>query len=442
MIRKGRLARLTTLGGMAAGLASDVAGAGVRAATQTRDAAADQLHKRTAERMAAVLGDMKGLPLKFGQLLSYLDDAIPEAHRHHYEDILGTLQNRTPPLSWDEIQPVIETDLGGPVEERFASFDTEPVAAASIGQVYRATLPGGIPVAVKVQYPGVAEAIQADLANVGVLVQSLQTLMRSDFEHILGDITRRLTEECDYELEATNQAAFALAWADDPDVVVPNIFPSHCGRRVLCSEWIEAWDYPTMMAQASDELKSQYGRLLFRFSYRSLYQHRLLNADPHPGNYLFFPDGRIAFIDFGCVQPFTEEQVEGFRTLRFAITDRTVTEHTFRQLAIAHMGLPEDVDTELLALLRRYLTLTYLPVMAEQPWRYTREYTAQLTDLGLEARTTVARVAMRGGLANPDSPGLVFLNRLTFGLTTILANLQAEADWRQALIDDGIDNRS
>lgn len=424
---------------MAAGIASEVAGAGVRAATQTRDTAADQLHKRTAERLAAVLGEMKGLPLKFGQLLSYLDDAIPEAHRHHYEDILGTLQDSTPPLSWDEIRPVIESDLNGSIETLFESFDTVPVAAASIGQVYRATLPGSIQVAVKVQYPGVAEAIDADLANVGTLVQSLQTLMRSDFEHILHDITHRLKEECDYELEATNQAAFALAWVNDPDVVVPNIFPSHCGRRVLTSEWIDAWDYATMMEQASDELKSRYGRLLFRFSYASLYQHRMLNADPHPGNYLFYPDGRIAFIDFGCVQPFSEEQVEGFRTIRFAITDGTVTEHTFRQLAIRHMGLPESVDDELLNLLRRYLTLTYLPVMAQQPWRYTREYTQQLTQLGLEAKTTVARVAMRGGLANPDSPGLVFLNRLTFGLTTILANLQAEADWRQALVEDGVD---
>ena len=135
---------------MAAGIASEVAGAGVRAATQTRDTAADQLHKRTAERLAAVLGEMKGLPLKFGQLLSYLDDAIPEAHRHHYEDILGMLQDSTPPLSWDEIRPVIESDLNGSIETLFESFDTEPVAAASIGQVYRATLPGKIQVAVKV----------------------------------------------------------------------------------------------------------------------------------------------------------------------------------------------------------------------------------------------------------------------------------------------------
>lgn len=435
MIRKGRLSRLTKLGGMAAGIATE---AGMRLATSTRDQAADQLHRRTAERLAQALGEMKGLPLKAGQLLSYLDDAIPEEHRHHYNDVLGKLQAHTEPLPWEDIEPVITTDLGAPIDELFETFDREPKAAASIGQVYRATLHGGIPVAVKVQYPGVAEAIEADLQNVTALVKSFEAVIRGDFHHVLHDVTSRLREELDYELEATNQANFATLWAGDPDVVIPTMFPTHCGRRVLTSEWIEADPWSVMMERATPEQKHHYGMVLWRFVYQSLYHHGLLNADPHPGNYLFLKDGRICFIDFGCVQPFTREQIEGLRALRHAATSRA-PDHELRALAVAHLGLPDPLDDALWDLFRRYLMLSFEPILAAQPWKFTREYTAKMVEFGLEAKTVVARQALRGGLKDTDSPGMVFLTRLTYGVSTLLANLGAEANWPQVLIDARID---
>ena len=438
MIRRGRLSRLTKLGGMAAGIATEVAGAGVKAATATKDKAAEQLHRRTAERLAAAFGEMKGLPLKAGQLLSYLDDAIPEEHRHVYNEVLGKLQARTEPLPWEEIEPVLLEDLGGPVDEIFGSFDREPVAAASIGQVYKATLHDGTEVAVKVQYPGVAEAIDADLKNVATLVHSFETVLRGDFHHVLEDVTLRLKEECDYELEAANQAQFAVLWAGDPDVVVPNIFPQHCGRRVLTTEWIDARDYKSMMATASDAEKHAYAMVLWRFVYTSLYHHRMLNADPHPGNYLFLPEGRIAFIDFGCVQPFTEEQIAGIRHVR-EVACSGAPEEVLKPLCIDHFGLQEPLDDELWEMFKRYLDLNFRPLTAPQPWQFTRDYTARLTELGLEAKMVMAKQAIKGGLKDPESPGIIFLTRLTFGVATLLANLGAQADWPRALVEAGID---
>ncbi len=438
MIRKGRLARLSRLGGMAAAIAGEAAGAGVRMATHARDEAADRLHRRTAEQLARALGEMKGLPLKLGQLLSYLDDAIPAEHRHHYNEVLGRLQAGAEPLPWDEIAPVIAQDLGAPVDALFERFDPEPVAAASIGQVYRATLPGGQPVAVKVQYPGVAEAIDADLDNVAALVHSLEAVVRADFHHVLQDVTARLREEVDYVLEATHQAEFAARWAGDPEVVIPAMFPTHCGRRVLTSEWIDGAPWAEMLDRASPGDQQRYGLVLWRFVYQSLYHQGLLNADPHPGNYLFLPDGRVAFLDFGCVQRFTRAQVEGFRAIRLAATSGAA-DAELRALCVAHFGLPPDLDDALWELFRDYLLLSFEPLLAEQPWRFTRAYTEKIARFALDAKQVLARTALRGGLVDPAAPGTVFLTRLNYGVATLLARLEVEADWPRMLVEAGID---
>jgi predicted unusual protein kinase regulating ubiquinone biosynthesis (AarF/ABC1/UbiB family) len=423
---------------MAAGLATEAAGAGVKLASAGKEVATDQLHRKAAQRLAEVLGDMKGLPMKFGQLLSFIDDAIPEAQRHYYNDVLGQLQSNTTPLPWAEIEPVLTEDLGGAVEEVFGSFDKTPRAAASIGQVYRATLKDGTAVAVKVQYPGVAEAIDADLANVGALVASIETVIQSDFHHVLEDVTARIKEECDYELEAANQGQFAALWATDKEVVIPNMFPQHCGRRVLTSEWIDAMDYRTMMATCTDEEKQVYARLMWRFVYQSLYNHRLLNADPHPGNYLFLPEGRICFIDFGCVQTFAPEQIEGLRAVRHHAINKS-PDHILRPLCVAHFGLPPNQSDALWHIFKRYLDLSFVPLTAQQPWTFSRDYTSQLTEFALEAKMEIAKEAVKGGLQDPQSPGIVFLMRLNYGVTTLLANMGARANWHQALIEAGID---
>ncbi len=429
MIRKGRLARLTRLGGIAAGMASDVAGAGVKRVTSSTKEAAEQLHLRTAERLAASLGEMKGLPLKVGQMLSYLDDALPREHRAVYEKVLGKLQSHTEPLPWEEIEPVIAADVGK-VHEVFASFDPVPVAAASIGQVYRATLPDGTEVAVKVQYPGVAEAVESDLANVGALVATLTTVMPGlNPKQMLSDATERLKEECDYELEAANTAALAAAWAGHPDVIVPNIFPSHCGRRVLTTEWVDGDAFQEMQSWASPEQQARFGRVLWRFTYTSLYRHGMLNADPHPGNYLFYRDGRVAFLDFGCVQRFEPDGIDAIRRVRESVASRGSDEELERHSRRA-FGLAEDLDADMWQLFRSYLEMSFEPLTASQPYTFSRDYTERLTQLGLDAKMVMTRKALGKGVRAPNAPGIVFLTRLNFGLATLLANLGTVSDWR------------
>ena len=221
-MRRGRLKRLMRLGGMAAGLAADAEGAAGDLVAHGNEKAQELFHRQTAERLLRVLGEMKGLPLKAGQLLSYIDEAIPPEHRKVYEEVLGRLQHSSPPVAWEEMEVVLREELGD-LGKHFADFDQTPIAAASIGQVYRAELHDGRQVVVKVQYPGIAEAFEADLANVDVLVSTFDALLPGlSFRDFVGDIIERVNEELDYIREAENQAAFAAAWAEDPSVRVPD----------------------------------------------------------------------------------------------------------------------------------------------------------------------------------------------------------------------------
>jgi predicted unusual protein kinase regulating ubiquinone biosynthesis (AarF/ABC1/UbiB family) len=424
MLKKGRMARIGQLGGMAAGLAGDAAGAAAHLLTEKTEAAQARLHRQMAERMFRVFGDMKGLPLKAGQMLSYLDELLPHEHREIYNEMLGRLQTHTPVMEWTDIEDIFleEFDGCGPLE-LFRSFDPEPIAAASIGQVYRATLPDGREVVVKVQYPGVAEALDSDLDNVETLINATAHILpRGDMTHFVEEIMSRLREECDYEREAKNQRDFYYRWLDDGQVVVPRIVDELCRSRVLVSEFISGREWAPMLGEASPELKTEYGTVIFRFVFQSLLTHGMFNADPHPGNYLFFPDGRVAFIDYGCVQRFTAEQRTAFVNLREALLAGRRGDE-LRPAMEGILPLPDDLDRELVQLLEDYLYLSFQPITAPQPYRFTREYMRELLKLGMHAKMD----SQQGAVA--------FLGRINFGLGAILARLDTEADFRALIAD-------
>ncbi len=290
--------------------------AGTRAANLTRspEAAAEALDRRhleAAERMVETLGRMKGAAMKIGQLASFIDtEFLPPEYRELYQEQLASLRTSAPPMPWKKVHQVLREEWDEPVEELFARFDHEASAAASIGQVHRAALPDGREVAVKVQYPGVAEAIRADMQNAGLLMRMAKALAPGlDAKAAAEELKERVMEELDYELEAQNQRSFARAYRDHPFIHVPDVVTRLSTTRVLVSEWVDGVGFE-QVAALPDAERDAFGEIVFRFCFGSIYHLRHFNADAHPGNYLLMPDGRVAFIDFGMTKQLDSDQIE------------------------------------------------------------------------------------------------------------------------------------
>jgi predicted unusual protein kinase regulating ubiquinone biosynthesis (AarF/ABC1/UbiB family) len=313
-IPTGRLRRTARLGGLAgsqaarsyAGRAADLA-----RSDDKRRAAAEKRQLQAAERVLDVLGQMKGAAMKLGQVASFVDTgALPKEAHERLEAKLAKLRDSAPRVSFEQMRKVMEADLGRPLEDAFSEFEHEAFAAASIGQVYRARLHDGRRVAVKVQYPGVASAVRADVQNLGLLLRVAKMLAPGmDPKAMAEEIRERLTEELDYEVEAQTHRAFARRWRGHPFVVIPEVVTELSGERVLVTEFMDGIGFEQVKELAASE-RDRFGEIVFRFFLGSLYRTRRFSADPHPGNYLLLADGRVAFIDFGMSKRVSREQVE------------------------------------------------------------------------------------------------------------------------------------
>lgn len=403
--RLGRLARMARAG----------AGAGL-SMLRSRDSQTD------AEKAAAVLGQLRGLATKLGQMASYVDGVIPTEHRDAYEQGMAKLRAATPRSSAEEIQRCLEEELGAPVEELFADWDPNPMASASIGQVHRATLHDGRQVAVKVQHPGIAEALEADLKNATVMNMASKMVGMGKFEpgRLLEEAAKRFREELDYSLEARHQNMFRALHEGDPEIVIPEIIASHSATRVLTSELISGVSFEDA-ALAPPELRARWAGVLWRFVFKGILVGGVFNADPHPGNYLFYEDGRVGFLDFGCVQMLPEyRRCASLRLHKAALAG---DEFNFDAGARTMLHLQGGRYEELaLAYARQCLR----PI-TETPFCITRDYAASLVDhmksmtMELRGRHDAHYVAM------PE--GFLFINRLQFGFYSVLARLNAEVDY-------------
>jgi predicted unusual protein kinase regulating ubiquinone biosynthesis (AarF/ABC1/UbiB family) len=432
-VRSGRLGRLAALGGTAARLAGDAAlSAGRLALSASGEAASRSLHARVGRTLAERLGELKGLPMKLGQVMSYIDDFVPADQRDAWRASMRALQSRAQPLDGATIGRLVEADLGAPLGELFERFDAEPCAAASIGQVHRAQLPaalGGHEVAVKVQYPGIREAIEADLRNVDGLVRALAAVVpKVAIEQSLRDVAGRVREECDYPRELANHQELERFWRGDGQVVIPPPCPARCGPRVLTTRWQDGLDFQAGCAQPDQALRDAWGRAIFRFAFRSMYVLGAFNGDPHPGNYVLLEGGRVAFLDHGCVQRYDRQTLAGFAAVRAAAA-RGLRGDALYAEACAAYGLPARVDAELRAAMADYLVLSFEPLLAPQPYRYGRDYTARLGRRTAEVKLLVGKKLLKSGIFDLDTPGAVFLLRINFGLNSVLADLGATADW-------------
>ncbi len=405
---------------------------GTRAANLTRDeqGAEEAMARRqleTAKQIVAVLGTMKGAAMKLGQVMSFLDvGLVPEEHREEFQRELAKLRDAAPTVSFKQMRRVIEDDLEDPIDEVFESFDEEPIAAASIGQVYRARLAdGGREVAVKVQYPGVAGAVRADLQNLDMIMRLLKRMTPGlDVNAITEEIRERIVEELDYELEAQNQRSLARIYAGHPFIFVPAVVSSLSRERVLVSEFVHGVGFEELKERDQDE-RDRFGEIVFRFFMGSLYRHRQFSGDPHPGNFLLLDDGRMAFLDFGLFKRMDPAPVE----LELA-AQRAVVEHDAPALhgLLAKSGFlpePERVDPEhLLAFVAEAI---WWYTTADEAVKLTPEIATQVMIESSDPRSSYFR-EMRHQAMRPEH---LFGRRMEMLTLAVLSQLRAQANWHR-----------
>lgn len=313
-IPTGRIARTARVSSLAAGQAARQLGThatNLARSDEGKSAALERRHIEAAEQIVTALGTMKGAAMKLGQVMSFLDvGLVPEEHREEFQRKLGALRDAAPKVRFSDMRKVIESELEEPLKQTFAEFDDEPIAAASIGQVYRAKLHDGRTVAVKVQYPGVAAAVRADMQNLGMILRLMKRIAPGlDVKNTAEEIRSRIYDELDYELEASNQRSLARIFKGHPFIVVPDVVSGLSREKVMVSEFVEGVGFDTVK-EADQRTRDRVGEIVFRFYFGCMYRHRQFSGDPHPGNFLLLGDGRVAFLDFGLFKVMPRNLIE------------------------------------------------------------------------------------------------------------------------------------
>ena len=387
-----------------------------------------------ARRAAEVLGNLRGLAAKVGQMASYVDGFVPEAQRELYQSTLSQLQAAAARSSPEAARQLVESELAQPLEALFARWEAEPFASASIGQVHRAELHDGSAVAVKVQHPGIDAAVESDLMNIGLIEGLVSGLGPKSLNAraIYEVIRARFREELDYRFEAANGEFFATLHRGDAQIHVPRVITSHSSRRVLTTELVSGMTLEEA-GREPEALRRTFAEVLWRFVFTGNLVGGRFNADPHPGNYVFHANGSISFLDFGCVQILDPEHVLQARAAHLAALDRDEAgfrRHTARLLG-TRGGSYERVALE-------YSRECFEPLFAS-PFRLDRAYVASLAE---RIRVLKHQMLAKDGSFVQLPPNMVFLNRLQFGFYSVLARLDVEADYaaiERAFLVNGVE---
>jgi predicted unusual protein kinase regulating ubiquinone biosynthesis (AarF/ABC1/UbiB family) len=417
-----RTAKLATL---PVGLAGRTAlGLGKRLGGRPAELVAQEIQQRTAEQIFKVLGELKGGALKLGQALSIFEAALPPEIAGPYRATLTRLQESAPPLPASAVHKVLQADLGASWRDNFADFNDSPAAAASIGQVHRAIWHDGRPVAVKIQYPGAGKALISDFTQLSRLGRLFGVLMPGlDVRPLLDELRKRVAEELDYRLEAASQEAFADAYSDDPEFLVPHVIAAT--DRVLVSEWMDGTPLSKIISDGSTEERNRAGILIVRFLFSGPSRAGLLHADPHPGNFRLLDDGRLGVLDFGAVDRLPDGFPPFFgKLLRLMHEDRDIetVEHELRIHGFLKEGVTVDLDA-----LHAYLAPLAEPSRVES-FKFSREW------LRAEAsRVTDMRSAAVGRRLNLP-PSYVLIHRVSTAGIGVLCQLECEGRFRAEVI--------
>ncbi len=422
--------RTATVGRLAASEAVKQFGTRAANVTRTEQAASEALARRqleTAKQIVSALGTMKGAAMKLGQVMSFLDvGLVPEEHREEFQRELAKLRDAAPTVSFKQMRKVIEDDLEESIADVFAEFDEEPIAAASIGQVYRATLrEGGRDVAVKVQYPGVGAAVRADLQNLDMIMRLLKRMTPAlDVKSIATEIRERIAEELDYELEAQNQRALARIFKGHPFILVPDVISSLSRERVLVSEFVEGVGFEEVKGY-SQARRDRVGEIVFRFFLGCLYRHRQFSGDPHPGNFLLLADGRVAFLDFGLFKRMDHQPVELELACQRAVVEGDAEEMHRLLAESGFLPEPERVDKDhLLAFIEDAI---WWYTTADEVVELTPEMATAVMIESSDPRSSHFR-EMRHQTMRPEH---LFGRRMEMLTLAVLSQLHARANWHR-----------
>ena len=432
-IPSGRVRRAAKVGGLVGGQAARAyatKAANLARSEQGRKAANAHRRLAAADQIVDVLGEMKGAAMKVGQLASFMDvSGLPPDARDGFQAKLATLRNSAPRVSFKEMQKVIEQDLEDRLSHVFADFDEVAIAAASIGQVYRARLHDGREVGVKVQYPRVAAAVRADLQNLGLILRAARRFAPGlDAKAVASEVRERTMEELDYEHEAQAQRAFARRWRGHPFIVVPDVMTELCRERVLVTEWIDGMGFEEVM-QLPQRARDRFGEIVFRFFFGSLYRFGQFSGDPHPGNYLLLPDGRVAFVDFGMTKWIERRGVEAeLGILRAGLeSDAAAVHDGLAALGFFDRNDPRFDRDRLLAQVRA-LNKWYA---SDRDFTITTEYVSKLMVDAGDPRSRYWDM-MKNETIPPDS---LFANRMQGMTLSVLGALSARANWHRIMCE-------
>ena len=413
-----RYARVTsTMGGLAARVA------GERYLGMEIDRAKHAADLRDA------LGGLKGPIMKVAQILSTIPDALPP----EYSEELASLQADAPPMGWLFTRRRMASELGPDWQSRFASFSRDAVSAASLGQVHQATDVDGNKLAVKLQYPDMVSAIDADLRQLKLLMQVYERYDSAiSTADIYDELSDRLREELDYQREAVNMKLYAYMLRDEDSVRLPEFRPDLSSARLLTMSWLEGQRVmPFLETNPSQELRNEVAKKMFRVWYVPFYFYGVIHGDPHLGNYSIDADHRINLMDFGSIRLFRPQFVGGVIDLSKALRDddRELAVHAYESWGFA------GLDKEAIDVLNMWAGFIYAPLLEDKvrPIQQMRNGTAG-RELAGKVHGELKRI---GGIKPPRE--FVLMDRAAVGLGSVFMHLGAEVNWHTLfhdLIDD------
>ncbi len=397
----------------------------------------DDRRRRRGDRIVATvdalvdqLSVLRGAAMKAGQVLSTIEiPGLDEDQSAYVQERLASLRDSVRPVEWTQMRKVLATEWGEDPDRVLERIDPEPAAAASIGQVYRGVTHDGREVAIKVQYPGIADSIEADMRNLTLLSPVLRQLMPGlDVKDVLAELRERIIEECDYELEAANHRQVARFWRGHPFILVPAVDTALSHRRVLVTDWIDGLGFDDV-GREPDEIRDRYAEIVYRFYYGTALELGLALGDPHPGNYLLCEDGHVAFFDFGMLRPLPRGYVRREGAVSRAVRDGVADDVLAGLHALGYLpGEPADWNGELLL---EYMRTASWWLEDDMPLRLGPEDVWRSAEMLREEDGTAGHVAQLRRMTLPREA--LLLRRMDGLLFQTAASIRARAPWGSLL---------